>query len=100
MTRDIVDISNAMNIVNRVFAKRDVEFDADERGIITKKLRSLMEPELSKAGATDLSRLAWICVSDRDIEAARRYVELGLQLDPGNSHCESLAVKLKASDLH
>ena len=41
-----------------------------------------MEQHHKSADATDLSRLAWLCLHERDLEAAERWVAAGLALDP------------------
>jgi hypothetical protein len=50
-----------------------------------------MEGRLSEANADDFSRLGWLCVHLRELDAARKYAERGLAIDPANYHCSRLA---------
>jgi tetratricopeptide (TPR) repeat protein len=90
------DLSSAMNRLNRLIANREVLVDPDERSLMIRKLRAMAEPRVGKADATDLSRLAWLCLSDKDSVAARRYAEMGLAAEPSNPHCIRLQAKLSA----
>jgi hypothetical protein len=84
------DLSSAANRLNGILARREIDIDADERRLIVRKLRRLMEDRNSEADATDLSRLAWLCMYDQDRPAARRWVTEGLRRDPENEHCQHL----------
>ncbi|UDG95321.2 tetratricopeptide repeat protein [Rhodococcus opacus] len=90
---ELSDISVAVNSLNRLLASGET-IDSDERALMIRKLRALVEPHAGAADATDLSRLAWLCMSDRDLSAARKYVEMGLRVDASNQHCVKLQAKL------
>lgn len=94
-TKEMDDISAAMNSLNRTLAVRNIEIDSDERLLMAEKLRKIMEPQIRKADATDLSRLAWLCLTTQDSVAARNYTMMGLKSDPTNRHCLRLQEKLQ-----
>lgn len=81
------DLSSAANRLNGLLSNRELEVDADERRLMVRKLRRLMEDRNSEADAIDLSRLAWLCMYDQDQPAAERWVMEGLSRDPNNEHC-------------
>jgi hypothetical protein len=88
------DLSSAANRLNRLLYARKITLDADEKRLMVHKLRSLMEARVGEANATDLSRLAWLCLRDQDEAAADRWVQEGLRLDPENEYCLRLKQKL------
>ncbi len=94
---DLTSLSSAANRLNGLLYNRKLQLDADERLLIVRKLRSLMEARYREADATDLSRLAWLCFHDRDEPAAERWAEAGLRIDPANSYCLSLKRKITGS---
>lgn len=63
---------------------------------MARRLRSLLESRHTEADATDLSRLAWLCMYDQDPEAAEYWATEGLQKDPNNEHCLRLKRRLAA----
>ncbi|WP_238841315.1 tetratricopeptide repeat protein [Prescottella equi] len=95
VSRSMGDLSDAMNRFNRLIANREVEVDADERSLMARRLRAMGERRVDEADAGDLSRLAWLCLSDKDPAAAKRYTALGLARDPSNPHCLSLHARLR-----
>jgi hypothetical protein len=70
------------------------EIDADERRLMVRKLRRLMEDRNPEADATGLSRLAWLCMYDQDQPAAEHWVMEGLNRDPDNGHCLRMKERL------
>jgi hypothetical protein len=58
------------------------------------KVRRMMEARHKEADATDLSRLAWLCLHDHDVESAEKWAEAGLRLEPQNGHCLRLMQRL------
>jgi hypothetical protein len=91
------DLSSAANRLNGLLSRRQIEIDADERRLMVHKLRRLMEDRSSEADATDLSRLAWLCIQDKDPAAAQRWVAEGLRRDPDNVYCQHLKETLDAN---
>lgn len=81
------ELSSAASRLNGLLVRREIEIDADERRLMVRKLRLLMEARPDEADATDLSRLAWLCMHDRDVEAAERWAREGLTTEPENEHC-------------
>jgi hypothetical protein len=88
------DLSSAANRLNGLLSRREIEIDADERRLMVHKLRLLMESRIAEADATDLSRLAWLCMYDQDTVAAEQWATEGLLLDPENQYCEHLKYQL------
>lgn len=88
------ELSKAAVRLNGLLSRRELLLTSDERRGMAAKLRRLMEARHSEADATDLSRLAWLCLHDRDEEAATKWTEKGLILDPDNEHCLSLRRRL------
>lgn len=86
----IHDISSAASRLNGLLHHKEMELDADERRLMVRRLRSSLEARTEEADATDLSRLAWLCMHDKDPDAARAWVEEGIRLDPENPHCQNL----------
>ncbi|MBK7906944.1 MAG: hypothetical protein IPJ78_10330 [Gemmatimonadetes bacterium] len=68
--------------------------DNDERRLLLTAISRSLESLLDDLNATDHSRLAWIYLSLGNEARARDVVALGVQLEPENSHCRSLAHKL------
>lgn len=81
------ELSSAASRLNGLLSRRKLELGADEKRLMVRKLRSLMEAERDEADATDLSRLAWLCVHDQDVEAAEYWATEGLKVEPNNDHC-------------
>jgi hypothetical protein len=88
------DLSSAANRLNSLLSRREIEIDADERRLMVHKLRRLIEDRDSEADATDLSRLAWLCMYEKDRAAAERWVTEGLRREPENEHCQHLKDRL------
>jgi hypothetical protein len=93
-TPPFYDLSSAANRLNGLLSRQEIEIDADERRLIAHRLRRLMEDRNSEADATDLSRLAWLCMYDKDPTAAERWVDEGLRREPGTEYCQGLKEKL------
>jgi hypothetical protein len=93
----ISDAANRLNIVNK---SQVVSIPLDERRLLSERLLKIAEARMGEADATDLSRFAWLCLSLNDEDKARRLVLKGLELDPENDYCVSLAERLaiKAPD--
>ncbi|RPF41148.1 NB-ARC domain-containing protein [Streptomyces sp. Ag109_G2-6] len=90
------DLSSAASRLNGLLHRRELVLDADERRLMARRLRSLLESRHTEADATDLSRLAWLCMYDQDPEAAEYWATEGLQKDPNNEHCLRLKRRLAA----
>lgn len=61
---------------------------------LLRRVTKTMELRISRLSATDCSRLAWLFLNIHDEDAARRVVQAGINLDPGNEHCINLAMRL------
>jgi len=93
------DLSSTANRLNGLLHKDEIRLDADERRLMVHKLRTLMEARYEEADAGDLSRLAWICLNDKDSIAAARWARAGLLMDPQNEHCLRLKTKLSQESI-
>lgn len=90
---DTSDISNAINRFNQV-GKQPSDLASDERRLLGERLLEIAESRLGEADATDLSRIAWLCLSLSKEDRAKEYITRGLALDPENEHCIRLAERL------
>jgi hypothetical protein len=87
-------VSLAANRMNWHFAQHQVDLDSDAKTLMIKTVIQAMEHRIAEAGATDLSRLAWLHLNTRDDLKAKQYVLMGLELDPNNEYCIKLAQRL------
>ncbi len=92
------DLTSSASRLNGLLARREIALDADERRLMIRRLRSLIEDRVDEADATDLSRLAWLCINDdQDSAAAAKWAKVGLEREPENQHCAQLLRKIGAS---
>jgi tetratricopeptide (TPR) repeat protein len=89
------DASHAANLLNGFLASGALRLDADEKRVLATRIRRQLEAGASSATATDLSRLAWLCIHLRDQDAARTYTRMGLEKQRNNDYCQALAKRLK-----
>ena len=91
------ELSRSADTINRLLAAAKREgrqlFQTEERKYLTGKLAAKLEQCLDQLDATDLSRLAWLHLHLNNEPRAGVLVKAGLQLDPDNEHCLSLAAK-------
>ncbi|MEU5912893.1 ATP-binding protein [Micromonospora sp. NPDC047527] len=88
------DLSESASRLNGLLSRKEIDLNGDERRLIIRSFRRLMELRADEADATDLSRLAWLCMHDQDADAAGGWVAEGLAREPANQHCESLRRRL------
>ena len=84
-------ISSVVNRFNSAMRAEYSAFSADEKRVFAERLRQVMEAGLDEANATDLSRLAWLCLRLSDEPAADKYILQGLRQEPDNEYCLRLA---------
>ena len=89
------DASHAANVLNSQLHSGTLRLDGEEKRVLATRIRRLLEAGVESATATDLSRLAWVCIRLRDQDAARSYTRMGLERDPTNDYCRALAERLK-----
>lgn len=89
------DLMESAARLNYVISRKEVEWDAQLRKRSIERFRDLIEERYKEADATDLSRLAWLCLHLQDLDGARRWAELGLELEPSNAYCISLLDRLR-----
>ena len=90
------ELTAAASRLNGLLSRREITLDADEKRLMVRRLRSLIESRQNEADATDMSRLAWLCMHDQDQAAARSWVEKGLEVEPQNQHCQALRDRIFA----
>lgn len=90
-------VSWAANQVNNLLRTVLRSVQSDEKTILLDSLVLTMSRRASEATATDLSRLAWLCVNMQDISQAKLFPTAGLELDPENPHLISLRDRLRYS---
>ncbi len=83
-------VSSAANRFNSVLGSGGAIFEPEEKRILGQRLREVMEAGISEANATDLSRLAWLCVRLGDVPAAKKHALAGLKREPDNDYCLKL----------
>ena len=84
-------ISSVVNRFNSAMRAEYSTFNADEKRVFAERLRQVMEDGLHEANATDLSRLAWLCLRLDDEPSADKYIRQGLAEEPDNEYCLRLA---------
>jgi len=87
----ISDSANRLNILSK---SQDSHLAYDERKLLSEKLLKIAEDRIEEANATDLSRLAWLCLGLDRPERAANFVSKGLSLDCENEYCMRLAERL------
>ncbi len=88
------EISNAAQRLNALFGQGVHPIDGEERRVIFERFTSIMSARIHEANATDLSRLAWLYLHLWDDATAKGLTKKALSLEPENSHCLKLAVRL------
>ncbi|MFD6140560.1 NB-ARC domain-containing protein [Promicromonospora sp. NPDC060271] len=95
---DYKELSTAASRLNGMLSRREIEVDADERRLMVRKLRQLLEERVVEADANDLSGLGWLCMHDKDAESALKWAQAGLAKEPDNEHCLKLLRRVAARD--
>jgi tetratricopeptide (TPR) repeat protein len=89
------DASHVANLMNAQLRLGTLHLDDDAKRVLVTRIRRLLEAGAASATATDLSRLAWLCIHLRDQNAATKYTQMGLERQPTNDYCQALAKQLK-----
>ncbi len=84
------DVTKAAARLTSVLSTRELDIDKDVRHRMVDRLRRTFERRASEADATDLSRLAWLCLHLQDLAGAKAWAERGLALHPTNDHCRKI----------
>lgn len=87
-------ISNVVNRVNSLLYSSKYSLDACDCRQLIQELADVMATRVSECNATDLSRLAWLYLSLQNPQKADEFTSLGLEKEPGNSHCQKLKTRL------
>jgi energy-coupling factor transporter ATP-binding protein EcfA2 len=95
------EVSETANIINSYLFRDEthkarLELDTDIKERLVRKMIDLMNSKLNTlTTATDYSRLAWLYMHVQDYSNAKIVVEKGLAKDFDNTHCISLAKRLR-----
>lgn len=88
------EVSDIAGRANYLMSEFSADIGRDERDVLVKELRGELEARKHELSATDMSRLAWLCIYDRDEGAALYWATKGLALDSSNEYCQNLVAKL------
>ncbi|TNC16620.1 hypothetical protein FHE66_14690 [Georgenia sp. 311] len=91
------DLSTTAARLTGMLSRRKIDLNTDERRLTAGRLRALMEARVDEADATDLSRLAWLCMHLQDAAAASRWAARGLEMDARNEHCLKILERTKGA---
>jgi hypothetical protein len=86
--------SNAAHRFNGMVSRQELPLDPAEREILVKRLLVSFDSHRTEVDATDCSRAAWLSISIKDLDAAKEWTKLGLELDSDNPYCQRLATRL------
>jgi hypothetical protein len=92
---EYIEASHVANLLNGWARYGSLTLDGDEKRVLATRIRGLLEAGVASASATDLSRLAWVCIHLSDREAAKTYTRMGLERDSENEYCQALAKRLR-----
>lgn len=84
------EISETADRFNYLAANRQLNDAWGEKQVMAQRLRQLMEARIAEADSYDLSRLGWICMHLRDVNAGREYAHRSLGLDSHNPRAKRL----------
>ena len=85
------DLSNTKGLLNGKY--HELEFD-DGKLQLTQRLLVVMEARRHEATPDDYSRMAWLSLHLSDEEKAKEFAKCGLDIDPENTHCRRIAIRL------
>lgn len=91
---NVGEVSEIVGRANWIMSEYASEIGFDERRIVVRSLREEFERRTAEMEATDLSKLAWLCIYDQDEDAARNWAAEGIHRDAANDHCRNLLEKL------
>lgn len=86
---ELSDVANTFNQFGR-----ELEPDPDRRHLLALRLARALESRIESGDATDCSRLGWVWMNAGEPARARKIVDMGLQLDPENEHCQKLRARI------
>lgn len=92
------ELSTTAARLSGMLSRREVDLDADERRLMAGRLRELMEARIDEADATDLSRLAWLCMHMHDTDAANHWASQGLLKEGDNEHCLRIRERIRGKN--
>jgi hypothetical protein len=93
---DLGTFANRIN--NRIKDLRGRRMDdawSPEVRLLIERVAAAMDRHIRKLTATDCSRLAWLYLNIGNEARARDVVEVGIQLDKNNEHCQNLINRLQ-----
>ena len=94
---DFYDLSNTANRLNQFLREHGFEIDREQRRDLATRILSVLHSRRHEAGASDLTRMAWLAIHCGNQTAAREYVCAALEIEPGNYYAERMAAGLGIS---
>ena len=86
------DVSNTANRLNRKY--RELDLEPEGKRLLAQRLLDVLQKRIGEAQPDDLSRMAWLALHLSQDVSARNFVTQGLDMDPNNEHCLSIAERL------
>ncbi len=87
------DISNTASLLNRRY--RELKLEPEGKRLLAQRLLDVLGRRINEAQPDDLSRMAWLALHLFQRDDAEDYVKRGLELDPHNQYCLSIADRLE-----
>lgn len=98
---DFSDLSNVVNKVNHMLSTQELVLnDNTEKSELLSKIYGVVSKRKSEGDAVDLSRIAWLALHLDKQDDAKFMVEQGLLLDPDNTYCQKLKIKLERNSTY
>lgn len=91
----IEEISEGANRLNSLLREK-LDLDTPERMILVRKLADVFEKRIKDPyiSGKDCSRLAWLYLKLHEEKKAKKYAEMGLELEPENQYCQNIVDRL------
>ena len=91
-------LSKMAKRVNTYYNSQDITGANELKNRLSVGIVNIMESRIDEADATDLSRMAWLCLNIKDVASAWKFTELGLEREPNNIHCIRLHERLSNTE--
>lgn len=89
------DLSNTANRLNLFLREYGFDLDREQKRDLSTRILQILTHRIAEAGASDLSRMAWLAMQSGQESVAIQYVLTGLEIEPDNYHLVKLAQRLK-----
>ncbi|OTP80094.1 hypothetical protein [Caballeronia sordidicola] len=88
------EVSNAANRLNSLHRDPALAGDPELSRSFALRLLEILDRRRGEASADDLSRMAWVALHADQRVRAIEFTELGLRIEPDNTHCIGLSERL------